>query len=110
MAKAAAGQRKSRARRVSERAPVMLGWRSSDEEEIERRRWRGRTEIAVAEPIEPAFGHFGTFLVRSASGAAYEVEIRSLERRLNSCGCADHRVNGLGTCKHIEGVLAQQLG
>ena len=27
-------------------------------------------------------------------------------RTPNSCGCIDHRVNGLGTCKHIEGVLA----
>ena len=24
----------------------------------------------------------------------------------NSCSCIDHRANGLGTCKHIEGVLA----
>ena len=43
---------------------------------------------------------------RSASGGAYEVEIRSLDRPPNSCGCIDHRVNGLGTCKHVEGVLA----
>ena len=43
---------------------------------------------------------------RSGSGGSYEVEIRSLENFANSCGCIDHRVNGLGTCKHIEGVLA----
>ena len=42
---------------------------------------------------------------RPAAGC--EVEIRSLDRPLNSCGCADHWVNGLGTCKHIEGVLAR---
>jgi SNF2-related domain/Helicase conserved C-terminal domain len=35
----------------------------------------------------------------------YEIEIRDLTGRGNSCGCIDHRVNGLGTCKHIEGVL-----
>jgi hypothetical protein len=34
------------------------------------------------------------------------VEIRSLDGFANSCGCIDHRVNGLGTCKHIEGALA----
>ena len=34
------------------------------------------------------------------------MEIRSLDGLTNSCGCIDHRVNGLGTCKHIEGVLA----
>jgi hypothetical protein len=44
--------------------------------------------------------------VQSGSGAVYEVEIRDLAGRGNSCGCVDHRVNGLGTCKHIEGVLS----
>jgi hypothetical protein len=82
------------------------GWRTSDEEEIERRRWRGRTEVVGAEPVDAAEGYFGTFRVRSASGGSYDVEIRSLGKPLNSCGCADHRVNGLGTCKHVEGVLA----
>ena len=85
----------------------MQGWRSSDEEEIERRRWRGRTEVVGAEPIDQADRFFGTFRVRSASGGSYNVEIRSLDKPLNSCDCADHRVNGLGTCKHVEGVLAQ---
>jgi hypothetical protein len=49
------------ARRVIERAPPVLGWRSSDEEEIERRRWRGRSEVVGAEPLDAAEGHFGTF-------------------------------------------------
>jgi superfamily II DNA or RNA helicase len=34
------------------------------------------------------------------------VEIRSADAFINACGCIDHRVNGLGTCKHIEGTLA----
>lgn len=100
------GQRSSRAKRVIDRAPALLGWHSSDEEEIERRRWRGRTEFTAVESRESAFPHFGTFHVASGSGGSYEVEIRSLNRLENSCGCADYRVNGLGTCKHIEGVLA----
>ena len=49
---------------------------------------------------------FGTFRAQSGSGGFYEVEVRSLDAFANSCGCIDHRVNGLGTCKHIEGVLA----
>src|SRR5262249_46040578 len=57
------------------------------------------------EALEPKFGPCGTFRVRSATGGLYEVEIRDLAGRTNSCGCIDHRVNGLGTCKHIEGVL-----
>ena len=96
----------TRARRVLDRAPPLQGWLSNDEDEIERRRWRGQTEILGVEALEPAEPYFGTFRVRSAAGGSYEVELRSLTERLNSCGCADHRVNGLGTCKHIEGVLA----
>ncbi len=94
-----------RARRVLQKPPL-LGWRTSDEDELNLRRWRGHTEIAAIEALEPAYGPFGTFRVRSSSGSAYEVEIRDLAGRNNSCGCIDHRVNGLGTCKHIEGVLA----
>lgn len=91
--------------RATDRAPTLLGWHSSDAEEIERRRWRGRTEIVAVEACETSFLHFGTFRVASGTGGSYEVEIRSLDRLENACGCADYRVNGLGTCKHIEGVL-----
>lgn len=96
---------RGRARRVLEKPP-MLGWKTSDEDEVNLRRWRGRTEIASIEALEPKHGPLGTFRVRSNSGSAYEVEIRDLSGRNNSCGCIDQRVNGLGTCKHIEGVLA----
>lgn len=94
-----------RARKVLEK-PQILGWKTSDAEEMELRRWRGRTEIAGIEALEPEYGLFGTFRVHSVSGGAYEVEIRDLAGRTNSCGCIDHRVNGLGSCKHVEGVLA----
>ncbi len=47
----------------------------------------------------------GRSAASSSAGGRYEVEIRDLAGRTNSCGCVDHRVNGLGTCKHIEGVL-----
>src|SRR5262249_20526956 len=96
---------KGRARKVMQKPPV-LGWRTSDEDELNLRRWRGRTEIAGIEVLEPEHGPFGTFRVRSSSGSVYDVEIRDLAGRNNSCGCIDHRVNGLGICKHIEGVLA----
>lgn len=68
------------------------------------RRWRGRTEIVAIEALEPEQPIFGAFRVRSGSGGSYDVEIRSLDGLTNSCGCIDHRANGLGTCKHIEGV------
>jgi hypothetical protein len=98
-------KRTRKAKAVLERAPV-VGWKTSDEDEIALRRWRGRTEILDVVPLDRDQGFFGVFRARSASGGAYEVEIRSLDRPINSCGCIDHRVNGLGTCKHVEGVLA----
>ena len=96
----------ARALAVLERPAPSQGWDTSDEHEIKLRRWRGRTEITAVESVEPNHPVFGTFRTRSESGTAYEVEIRSLDGFQNSCGCIDHQVNGLGTCKHIEGVLA----
>ena len=98
------GRRKARA--VLNYPPPLQGWRTTDEEEIALRRWRGRSEIVTIEALETDQPFFGTFRTQSGSGAFYEVEIRSLDGFANSCGCIDHRVNGLGTCKHIEGVLA----
>jgi hypothetical protein len=92
--------------RLLDRPPPLQGWRTTDEDEIALRRWRGRTEIFSIEPLEPGEAFFGTFRVQSGSGGFYDVEIRDLEGLTNSCGCIDHRANGLGTCKHIEGVLA----
>ena len=95
-----------KARAVLDRPPPLQGWRTTDDDEIALRRWRGRTEIIAIEALESKQPYFGTFRVQSGSGGFYEVEIRSLDGYLNSCGCIDHRANGLGTCKHIEGVLA----
>ncbi|MGH6876423.1 MAG: SNF2-related protein, partial [Rhizomicrobium sp.] len=94
-----------RARLVLDR-PTRQGWRTSDDEEIALRRWRGQTEIGAIEALEPEHGVFGSFRVKSGTGGFYDVEIRALDGFTNSCGCIDHRVNGLGTCKHIEGVLS----
>jgi hypothetical protein len=95
-----------KSRTVLDRPPPQRGWKTTDADEIALRRWRGATEIVTIEALEPDAEIFGTFRVRSGTGSSYEVEIRSLVDHANSCGCIDHRVNGLGTCKHIEGVLA----
>ncbi len=84
----------------------LLGWLTTDEDEIATRRWRGRTEITDIGALESDHPFFGTFRTRSGTGGSYEVELPSLTEASNSCGCIDHRVNGLGTCKHIEGVIA----
>ena len=93
-----------RKRRPRDGPPPLQGWISTDEDEIKRRQWRGRTEIDDVHALD-ARGPFGDYRVTSASGRSYVVEIRSLRDRINSCECHDYRANRLGTCKHVEGVL-----
>jgi ERCC4-related helicase len=81
------------------------GWSTSDADEIERRRLRGHNETLRIEPQSPDAGFFACYRVRSGDGQRYRVEIRSLSEPINSCDCPDHRINGLGTCKHIEATL-----
>ena len=52
-------------------------------------------------------GHhpFADYRVASSSGSSYVVEIRSFGEHINSCECRDYRVNRLGTCKHVEGLV-----
>src|SRR4051812_1152536 len=86
------------------------GWRTTDEDEVQRRRQRAASEPLAVEALEAGHPVFGTFRVSSETGSAYEVEIRSLYEHNNSCGCPDYEVNGLGTCKHVEAVLARVRG
>jgi len=81
------------------------GWSTSDTDEIERRRLRGVNEAIQIEPETRDAGFFGCFRAGSGDGQRYHVEIRSLSEPINSCDCPDHRINGLGTCKHIEATL-----
>ena len=53
--------------------PPLTGWRTSDEDEIALRRWRGITEIVAIEPLEPNEPVFGTFRAHSGSGGCYAV-------------------------------------
>ena len=96
-------------REAKDRPPAFRGWLSTDEDEIRRREWRGRTEIDGISALDPERGPFGDYRVASSSGGRYVVELRSLRERINSCECHDYRTNRLGTCKHIEGVL-RRLG
>jgi hypothetical protein len=97
-------RKRSKARKVLEK-PQVLGWKTSDADEIAVRQWRGRTEIAKIEAVEPQFGPMEHSACNRVRGP-FMRWIRDLAGRGNSCGCVDHRVNGLGTCKHIEGVLS----
>ena len=86
--------------------PKLRGWKTTDEEEVERRRLRASMEPISIDPLEPGQLFYGTFATRSKEGGnTYLVEIRSLTDLENSCQCIDYQTNGLATCKHIEAVL-----
>ena len=85
--------------------PHATDWRTSDQDEINRRRLRAARETMRFRNLTPEQPFFSNFSVESASGQTYQVELRSLKPLASSCTCVDFRVNGLGTCKHVEALL-----
>ena len=85
--------------------PSGSNWRTTDQDEINRRRVRAAQEPMRFSNLTPAHPVFSNFSVVSASGQTYQVELRSLTPLVSACTCVDFRVNGLGTCKHVEGLL-----
>lgn len=86
--------------------PHATDWRTTDQDEINRRILRAREEQPRIRNLTPEYRTYSNFEVQSRSGLAYEVEVRDIARRQFGCTCTDFRVNGLGTCKHVEAVLA----
>jgi DEAD/DEAH box helicase domain-containing protein len=74
------------------------------QEEIEKRRQRGRSEgftiTVVPSPIVKKY------TVQGTSSRSYQVII-DRDMNLRTCDCHDFLRSGLGTCKHIEAVLFQ---
>jgi hypothetical protein len=87
--------------------PGQGDWRTTDEDEINRRRLRAREDVMQVTNLVPEYPVFSDFRVTSESGQAYTVQIHDVMRRLFDCACMDFRINGLGTCKHVEAVLWQ---
>jgi hypothetical protein len=87
--------------------PPTHDWRTTDQDEIERRRQRAREEAPRIENRSTEHLIFSNFRVHSPSGFSYDVEVRDITQRHFSCTCVDFRINGLGTCKHVEAVLQQ---
>ena len=85
--------------------PPPHDWRTTDADEIDKRRLRARDESFTITNADPQHPIFSNFQVKSASGLTYSVEIRDLRQRQCACDCVDFRINGLGTCKHVEAVL-----
>src|SRR5687767_14316396 len=85
--------------------PAAHDWRTTDTDEINKRRLRAQAELLRVVETGGAHPIFANFRVSSGSGMSYCVEIRSLRDHLYFCTCVDFRINGLGTCKHVEAVL-----
>ncbi len=84
--------------------PPTHDWRTTDTDEINKRRQRAREETFTITNTEPRHPVFSNFCVQSASGRTYLVEIRDLNAQKSVCNCVDFRTNGLGFCKHVEAV------
>jgi ERCC4-related helicase len=87
--------------------PSIHDWRTTDEDEINRRKERAQSEFFKISNLTPEHPVFSIFKVHSSSGMDYLVEIRDIKTRQFACECVDFRINGLGTCKHVEAVLMQ---
>ncbi len=85
--------------------PAATDWRTSDQQELLKRKLRAQDETFQIENLDPSRPIYSNFSIQSASGLSYSVEIRDLTANAFSCTCTDFRINGLGTCKHIEAVL-----
>jgi len=85
--------------------PPLHDWRTTDSDEIARRRQRARDEKPQIENRTPEHPVFSNFRVLSPSGSSYDVELRDVAERRFACTCVDFRSSGLGTCKHIEATL-----
>src|SRR6266478_7319012 len=85
--------------------PSPHDWRTTDEDEINRRRARAQAEDFRVSNSDPRHPIFSNFRVQSGSGLTYSVEVRDVRQRQFACDCVDFRINGLGTCKHVEAVL-----
>ncbi|OAI43403.1 hypothetical protein AYO41_01945 [Verrucomicrobia bacterium SCGC AG-212-E04] len=84
-----------------------LDWRTTDQQEVERRRARALEERPRVVNRDPRHSVFSNFDVHSRTGVVYQVEVRDLAWGNFFCTCVDFRVNALGTCKHVEAVRLQ---
>ena len=75
------------------------------EEQIDIRRARAKAEGLVANARQEKL--FSDYRVTNPeTGGQYQVSIRGFDVGDNTCACPDFKANTLGTCKHIEAVLA----
>ena len=79
------------------------------EEQIQVRQQRAKEAIKQI-LSRPKGKPFGDYQVLSTSGTEYRVAMRGPGLFDNYCSCPDFSRNTLGTCKHIESILARLRG
>jgi superfamily II DNA or RNA helicase len=70
---------------------------------------QARASNTVSRILERPAGEtrYGDYKIKSSSGRTYRVALRGPSLFENYCSCPDFAVNTLGTCKHIEAMLAR---
>lgn len=100
--------RKKKAKAVQTRPAKRMGFPTDAESILLRREEAAKSTARVVRcDGEGGDGFHGAYEVASAQWKDhfYRVEIRSLTEPVNTCDCQDHRMNRLGTCKHVERAL-----
>ena len=93
------------AKKVLSRKLAKPGFPTDEESIILRKINAEKENVAVLRQTQKG-EFYGIYEVGSSQWSEpYTVEIRSLEKYINTCTCRDHHMNHLGTCKHIERVL-----
>ncbi|MCK5803810.1 MAG: DEAD/DEAH box helicase [Lentisphaeria bacterium] len=90
-------------------------WKTTDEQELEIRRERARREpmrFKKTGGVHRVFGNYEVWRTDAEPGQAqlYRVELRSFGRLINTCDCPDFEKSALGTCKHVEHLVAHVPG
>lgn len=98
-------RRVRRRKNPAHQLPPVTDWRTTDADEILKRQLRAREERYRIANLGSDHPINSNFTVHSPSGLDYRVEIRDIPGRQVACTCTDFRINGLGTCKHVEAVL-----
>lgn len=101
--------RRRKVKTVAPRTPRMRKPRdlSVEEWQVALRREFGREQTYRYEKIgtEPIFSEYA--VSNPQTGGTYRIAIRGTALGANYCSCPDFTVNTLGTCKHIEWLLAK---
>lgn len=107
----AAGRKKHSDKKSKKKAPKEVPYHKQPEG-MSLEHWQAalRRQFAADNPflvekISPERVYADYEVSNPASGNTYKVALRSAKPGANFCSCFDFKINGLGTCKHIETVF-----